>query len=496
MRVRLAVEELGLTYLKLGQFMAMRYDLLPPEVCRELGRLFEEVSPLAPEVARRTVEAEVEGPLDDAFSHFEWEPLAAASVAQVHRAVTAAGEEVAVKVQRPELERVFHADIRNLRRVAWLVDVAGLFGRLSAEGMIAEFARWTLQELDFRIEGRTAERVRSDALPFEVVPRVHWQLTTRRMLTMDFVAGLSVSRVDELYKEGGIEAVHRRLPDLDLHESLRRMTHASLHQLFIAGFFHGDPHPGNVFFRNDNLVAFVDFGIFGALTELEREVVSGQIENIALGNIRESLRYYKKQLVATEDTDPRAFHQECLEILGAWYATAMDPSSPIEERHLAKFTGDMIDVSRRHGLRFGLNYLLFWRALNALNATLWQVDPSYDLMGELRAFFELYRPDPFERLRRVKEDPAWHGQAIEASFHSPERLRRLGAALRGNEVRWRVDRWETPGDERRHRQRARGLAAAAVAASLLVLAGAHPLLSTPAIVAAAAMAATAVWSAA
>jgi ubiquinone biosynthesis protein len=404
-RFRRVLEDLGLTYLKLGQFLALRYDILPPEVCRELNNLFENVRPMTFEMARTIIESELGYPPDELFLEFNSQPIAAASVAQVHEAQTFRGERVAVKIQRRGLRRIFEADIRNLRRIATLIDASGIFGKLSAKGMLNEFSNWTLRELDFTIEGRTAERVDSQSAPFVIIPKIHWALTTPNVLTMDYVEGLSASQLAHLIAAGDMSLVHSHLPGFNLEKSLRRFAQACLTQLFVDGFFHGDPHPGNIMFRNDNRVVFLDFGIFGSLTEDEREILAGQIENLALGEIETSFRYYARQLMPTEETDFEKVKSEAIEVLTRWYEVSKDPNAPLEERHLAKFTAEMIGVSRRNQLRYGLNYLLFWRALNNLNATLLLVDPTFDLMSELRRFFERIRPGILGRVADLVEDP-------------------------------------------------------------------------------------------
>jgi ubiquinone biosynthesis protein len=470
-RLRRMMEELGLTYLKLGQFLAMRYDLLPPAICKELALLFEAVPPLAPEQARVVVEAELGAPVAALFAQFDPQPLAAASVAQVHRARTRRGEAVAVKIQRPGLLPDLQADIRNLRRLARAADALRLLGRLSTRGMVAEFDRWTQRELDFRIEGRTAEELRAAAQPFEVVPRVYWELTTDKVLTLEFVEGLSVSRVSQILRQQGSEGLRALLPNVDLDLSMRRLCQASFAQFFVSGFFHGDPHPGNVLFRDDNTVAFVDFGIFGSLGEDQRRVVTGQIENIAVGNLAASFSAYCRQLVDTEDTDPEVFRQEYMERLRAWYAKALEPGSAIEERHLGRVTGEMIDVSRRNSLRFGMNYLLFWRALNAVNATVWMVDPRFDLLGELRRFFVSRSPGLGERLREMAADPLWQEAVVRLAGAAKDRA--LDARPPGAGRPWRACRWESPPAGRQANRQARGLALALVAlsAAVLLLAG-------------------------
>jgi ubiquinone biosynthesis protein len=403
-RVRRAIEEQGLTYLKLGQFLALRFDILPREVCEELNNLFENVPPMGPQTAAAIIEHDLGGPLDTVFAEFERDPIAAASVAQVHRATLLTGERVAVKVQRAGIRRVFVADTANLAVFAGIADRLGLAGNLSVRGMFAEFVKWTLRELDFTREGRAADRMAANAQWFLGVPIVYWDFTTPRVLTMEFIEGASASRVAELMAAGGVEAVRAEVPGFEPALALRRFAEASLKQLFFDGFFHGDPHPGNIIFRPGNTLAFIDYGITGALSEEEREIVKGQIENLALGNLAASFRYYAKQLAATEDTDFERFRREAMRSLRGWYENALDPSSPVSERHLARFTGEMIDVSRRNKLRYGFNYLLFWRAMNNLNATIWLIDPQYDLLSRMRAFFRANTPDAAERVAAFIED--------------------------------------------------------------------------------------------
>ena len=406
-RLRLMIEELGLTYLKLGQFLALRYDILPPEICRELDLLFESVSAMDFAEARAIVETELGGPIDQFYSSFPAKPIAAASVAQVHDARTIAGERVAVKVQRGGLTPIFRADIRNLKRLATVVEALGLAGKLSIRGLIGEFESWTLRELDFRIEARTAERVRKDAPPWVVIPQVKWDLTTRRVLTMEFIDGLSASEVRRHREQGKLAEIPGTLPGFDLAIALDNFATASFLQLFETGFFHGDPHPGNIVFLPQNRVAFLDFGIFGELSEEQRKGLCGQIENLALGNLARSFRYYSLQVNVTDDTDMESFRRNCLEVLARWYRALQNPNSPVEERHLAKYTGEMIEASRRNGLSYDLNYLLFWRALNNLNGALWHIDPNFDMLGALRTFFEEIEPGSLAQIRMLLCDRQW-----------------------------------------------------------------------------------------
>ena len=194
-RLRLAMEHLGLTYVKLGQYLAMRFDILPPEVCRELGRLFEGVEPMHPQVVSEMITVGLGRPPEQLYASFSPTPTASASVGQVHEARTLDGMKVAVKVQRKGIERVLRADTSNLRALTRLVDAFHVLGALSATELLAQFTTWTFRELDFVLEGRTAEQVGKGALQFEKIPRVRWDLTCPLVLTLEFVEGLSMAQI-------------------------------------------------------------------------------------------------------------------------------------------------------------------------------------------------------------------------------------------------------------------------------------------------------------
>jgi ubiquinone biosynthesis protein len=464
-RVRRGLEQLGLTYLKLGQYLAMRFDILPPEVCRELGNLFESVPPMPFALARGVIESELGRPLEELFAEFEAEPIAAASVGQVHSARTWSGEHVAVKVQRVGIEPILYADLRNLRRMTALVDALHLLGRMSAVEMLDQFARWTVQETDFRLEARTGTRVREMSGDGEVIPEVHWDLTTRRVLTLEFIEGMSLAQIVRIVEEGGPRALAEARPGLDIETILHHLVYALLRQVFVNGLFHGDPHPGNILIRPDNRVAFIDFGIFGALSRYDREILAGQMESLAVGNIDESLRAYVKQLTPTAESDDRAFRKEARRTLGQWYGLSLSPDAPIGQRHVGKYIGEMIDISRRHHLMYDMSYLLYWRTINALHSTCLRLMPDFELVADLRKFFEMIRPGP---LRRVAGALGDHRTWMAAGA-----LARRGQAAGVPRSRaWSHRRGvpeEAAADRRGRNRRARRVVAGAVGASVAVL---------------------------
>jgi ubiquinone biosynthesis protein len=479
MRLRLALEELGITYLKVGQFLAMRYDILPTEVCHELNKLFENVSPLTLDQVVAVIESELGGPLARHFSSLKTEPLGAASIAQVHAARTAEGDRVAVKVQRPGIERIFKADIRILRRGARLIDMAGLLGTLSAVEMLDEFARWTLRELDFRTEGRTADRLREEALPHEIVPMIHWDLTTSKVLTMELVEGMSLAQVAEhLDARDGSARLHDVLPNFDRDLVLHRLAQSSLNQLFTYGFFHGDPHPGNILVRDDNRIAFIDFGIFGELSEHQRRVVAGMVQSIALGNIGQAQRFFARQFAPTSETDYRAFQRDARAGLRAWYEASINAGAPMKDRHLGKYVGLMLSIARNNRLRMGAGYLLVWRVLNALDSTVLRLSEEFDIVAEMRTYFER---SPNAAVRSPLEEPLSVEQAatvVELGQDAPNEVMGLLHSLRTGPGERRVLSEESAGQRRDRDRHAVWIALALVTVSLFVLSAGAPLSET------------------
>lgn len=468
-RIRLALEQLGLTYLKLGQYLATRFDILPPEVCRELGKLFEDVPPMTYETAAAVVESELHAAIDDIFVAFQHKPIAAASVAQVHEARLQTGERVAVKIQRPGIERFFRADIKNSRRFTNLADRAHLLGRLSATEMLDEFATWTLQETKFVLEGSTAERVGENRAPYEVIPKVYWELTTEKVLTLEFIEGISLAQIDRLVDEEGLEALAEKHPHIDIDLVLHHLTFASLRQIFDVGLFHGDPHPGNILVMTDNRVAFVDFGIFGELSPFDRDILGGQIENLALGNIDESLRFYVKQLTPTEESDPQAFRQDARAVLAEWYDVSLRPDAPIAQRHIGKYMFEMINISRRHRLLYDMSYLLYWRALNALDSTALRLSDQFDLIEELRAFFEQLRPDLVDRAFSAAADRRKWGVVASLARTGPDDLDTFLAAFAEERYDGCLLVLEPPKERRRRQDALRWVVTAVVSTSVLAL---------------------------
>ena len=469
-RIRRAFERLGITYVKLGQFLAMRFDILPEDVCRELARLFDAVPPLPSAVVLETIERELGAPASALFARFESEPLAAASIAQVHRAVLRDGRRVAVKVQRPRIPEIFAADIRNLRRLAHFGDALRILGPQSMVEAVEEFERFTSREMNFLTEANTAEKLRANAGPFEEVPLIYRSLTTARVLTMELIDAPSLSEIIHALENGdGGRRWSEVAPRLDLDRAIRNLARASLRQLFVTGFFHADPHPGNILIREDSTVVFVDFGIFGQLSADRREIFASYIENLAMGNVEQSYRYFVRLLEPTAETDVVQLGRDVHAIMRGWYEASREPDTPLSARHLGRYFGEFITAIRNNKVRMGLDTLLFWRALLALDSTALRFEAQFDLLGELRTFFERHRPTPLERVMALVTNKELAQDLVELTRHAPGDVHRALGDASGERPLCSVRREISRARLRRDNDDVRLLAAALAATALWIL---------------------------
>src|SRR5215211_1376662 len=259
-RLREMLDELGPTFVKFGQLLSMRPDVLPPDIITELRGLQDDVRPFPFELAKEAIEGDLDQPLERLFLEFEEVPMAAASIGQVHRAVLPNGHRVAVKVQRPGAPRQIEADLSLLHQAARIAkERVRALDFIDTHELVDEFARSIRQELDYRLEARNADTFRRNFAghPHVKIPRVYWSYTRTRVLTLEYLEGTQVADVDEL-----------DLTMDDRRQLAYLMTEAWMTMIFRHGFFHGDPHPANVLvLGRPDQIGLVDFGLAGKLTD-------------------------------------------------------------------------------------------------------------------------------------------------------------------------------------------------------------------------------------
>jgi ubiquinone biosynthesis protein len=419
-RLREVLQALGMTFSKFGQYLATRFDLLPEPVYREMQLFFESSPPFPFAQVRQQIARELGGPLEQFFQEFDQRSIAAASIGQVHRAVTRDGEQVAVKVQRPGIHRVLMADLQVLRWFAWTTDALGVWGEMSASDTVEAFAASTARELDFTQEARASATIRRNTRLGVSVPRVRVDLTTRCVLTTEWVEGASLLKVIERVDAQDWDGLHRLLPGIDYVTMVSRHVDECLWELFGSGVFHGDPHPGNVLITEDGIIHLIDFGIVGTLSRDERKAFTGFFESLAFGDSEMCYHYYRILSPPSAYTDITRYRRALTEIIHEWHMISTLRRIPASERHAGRFMGKVAKLMRENGVYWEPDHQLFWRCILALHALQLRLAPDFDLFDAFRRTFDRVRPEPYGRLDASLRDPStWMdlARAVEAAGH-------------------------------------------------------------------------------
>ncbi len=383
-QVRLAMEELGPTFVKLGQILAGRADLFGPEWIAEFEKLHSHVPALAFDVLRPQLREDLGGEPEVVFARFDVEPLAAASIAQVHRAQLQDGTEVIVKIRRPGITDVIEADLRLLGRLAALVEAEiPALKPYRPQLLVRELAKSLRRELDLAAECRHAERIATNMapLPHIVIPRVHWAHTSERVNVQDFVGGIAGNQLDRLTPEAGYD---RRL-------LAERGAHAVLKMIVQDGFFHADPHPGNVFYLSDNRIAFIDFGMVGRLSERRRE----ELLQLLLGLVERHPQTVADVLLDWTGDD----HGVSLSQLETEIEAFVDQyhGTPLAELSLGQMLGHVTAILRDHRLGLPSDLALLIKAFISLEGMGRGLDPDFHMATQATPMLrqvvrEGYRP--------------------------------------------------------------------------------------------------------
>lgn len=371
-RIRLAMEELGPTFVKLGQLLSMRPFLIPLELVEELTKLQDEVAPFPFEVVRRIVERELEAPLEKKFFYFDPNPIASASLAQVHKAVVHDGEKVVVKVQRPEIKKVIDSDMSILKDLANLLDRFIPESRqYDPKGLVEELSQTFRREIDFKNEGRNIdifrENFKEDKTVF--VPKVYWKLSTNLVLTLEFIEGVKVSNLQEIERRG-----------LDRKVIAQNAGNAVFKQIFIDGFFHADPHPGNIFVLENNVIAPVDFGMMGKLSESAMDEMSDLLIAVVTWDARAVVKVYEKAGIIGEEANLKALEADFNDFLYRYHKI------PLSRLDMKTIVNDLFYIIHRYNIHIQSELMLLGRALVTYEEVARMLDPEYDFITQAIPF--------------------------------------------------------------------------------------------------------------
>lgn len=364
--IRSTLLDLGPTFIKVGQLFSTRADIFPSEYVEELAKLQDKVPAFSYEQVERIIEQELGKKIPELYQSFEPIPLAAASLGQVHKAVLHSGEAVVVKIQRPGLKKLFEIDLQILKGITRYFQNHPKWGRgRDWLGIYEECCRILWEEIDYLNEGRNADAFRRNFRTFEwvKVPRVYWRYTSSRVLTLEYLPGIKISQYEAIEAAG-----------LDRKVIARQGAEAYLHQLLNNGFFHADPHPGNIAVSPNGALIFYDFGMMGRIKTNVREGLMETLFGIAS---KDGDRVVKSlvdlgALAATEDMGPvRRSVQYMLDHF-------MD--QPFENQSVAAISDDLYEIAYDQPFRFPATFTFVMRAFSTLEGVGKGLDPEFNFM--------------------------------------------------------------------------------------------------------------------
>ena len=373
-RLRLAIEELGPTFIKLGQLLSTRPDIIPREYIEEFRKLQDKIPAVAFSSISQQFEKEFGQSIHEVFAEIDEIPLAAASIAQVHRARLDEEHDVVVKVCRPGIERIIETDIDILNGIALLIERhIPAMAHYSPVQLVKEFRRTIYREMDFTREGHTTDRFAANFAddPGVVIPKVYWDWSGERVLTMEYLKGTKVSDLEALQGKG-----------LDLKDIARRGADFFLRQVLEFGLFHGDPHPGNFFILDDGSICLLDFGMVGRLDD----EIKNQLVELLLGALERDVDRIITQLLysgeLSDESNMRALRRDLAEFLADYYEL------PLQEIRVGALLSDFVDILNTYRIRFPSDLMLLAKALVTIEGIGRQLDPDFNMIGSLRPFME------------------------------------------------------------------------------------------------------------
>jgi ubiquinone biosynthesis protein len=388
-RLRRALETLGGAWAKLGQLLALRFDLLPEAYCLELFHLLNRAAPFPQEEVEQVVREELGEGVGALFASFSGEPFGSASIGQVHDAVLHDGRAVAVKVQRPGIGALLMCDIALMRRVAAVVDRTHVLGATRTRDVVDELARWTREELDYTVEAANAIAIRDNIRDpkTEYAPEIHLDRTTRRVLTAERLEGLAlVDIIRELRADREACTERLRAAGYDLDAAAANVVWNFLGQVYATGVFHGDLHPANVLLLEGNRIGYVDFGIVGRIPQEVQQSLGDYARSLFGGDSDSAVEQLLRWLRPSAKTDRAAARSEMLRLTEQFLEDLERPTASRREI-LARFQVELLSAARRHRLSADPLIVLYMKVVLAMDSVTSELAPSLDLQAVHERFF-------------------------------------------------------------------------------------------------------------
>ena len=365
-RIRMIFEELGPTFIKLGQIISSRPDLVPVDLVHELSKLQDKVHPFEYEQVEAIIVSEFGKPCKDVFNTMEKIPLASASIGQVHKATLKNGKGVVVKIQRPGIKKIIEIDLQIIHHLASLMETHVKEVALHKPvRIVEEFAKTIGKELDYSIEATSMQRIADQFKDDSTIhiPMVYTDQSTSKVLTMEYIQGIKISEIEEIDKAG-----------FDRKIITRRGADFIMKQVFENGFFQADPHPGNIFVTEGNVISPVDFGMTGFVTRTAREFFVELLHSIAIGNTRLLTRLLFELTEYDKRPNFESLERELSDFL------AMYTSKPLKDIKTSAMINQGLEICGQYGIKVPPDFFLMIKAFVAVEGIAKKLDPDFNLI--------------------------------------------------------------------------------------------------------------------
>ncbi|MGK2905589.1 MAG: ABC1 kinase family protein [Desulfuromonadales bacterium] len=373
-RLRLVMEELGPTFIKLGQLLSTRPDVLGQEYIHEFSKLQDKVPAVSLEDINAQIQREMGHPAKELFAEFSKTPLAAASIAQVHRGKLKSGEEVVFKIRRPGIAKIVETDIDVLMGLAYLIEqhvpAVALYDPV---GLVKEFRRNILREMNFTREGRTVDRFAVNFAGSDTVyiPKIFWEYSGEIVLTMEYVPGIKISDLEKLTAQG-----------YDLKEIARRGADAFLRQVLDFGLFHADPHPGNVFILPGQIICMLDYGMVGRLGQDLKEQLIDLLQALLDKDVNRIISQLLYSGELADNSDLKNLRRDLHDFIEDYHGIVL------QDIKVGKLLSEFIEILTQYRIHFPPDYMLLAKALVIMEGVGRQLDPDFNMISPMRPYIK------------------------------------------------------------------------------------------------------------
>ncbi len=372
LRLRQAFERLGPTFIKFGQLLSLRPDLLPPEYIDEFEKMQDHVRPFSHITAKKIIENELGKPINKIFSYFPEKPIASASIAQVYRAKIGKNE-VAVKVQRPEIGKIIRNDIEIMYKLADLLEYhVPVLKDFHLKGIVHEFEKWTIKELNFRIEALYAKRIAQNFKNSKVVkiPQIYTDFSTSKVLVMEFIDGIPLHNIEEIKKK-----------KINLKKVIRNGYFIILKQVFVDGFFHADPHPGNILVLPDGRIGLIDFGILGHFDRKLKRCALDLFQTFVNNDPDKAIAVLLR-MNPTADIDRKALSDDVRDIFEQLLST------PADDLQIGLLIKETLSKANKHHLNIPADFVLYGKTVIIVEGIAIRYQPDFNFFNETQTILK------------------------------------------------------------------------------------------------------------